>query len=346
VGYPAKPLFLGLQWEKPALPMIFLLIVLTHNSPSVHAADTAPKPAPMSNPSTLVIGHQGAAGLAPGNTLASISLAIDLGVDAIELDVVLSADGTLVVHHDFMLDPERTRNSQGAWLVDSERIPIKAMTVAQLKSYDVGKLKPGTRSARNHPDQDLFDGQSIPTLQEVLEIIKQTGPGGPDLFVEIKTSPEHVDVSPSPQVMADTLVQLVEEHDLFKRCKILSFDWRSLARVHEIAPTISTVYLTSRYKQLKMFDKETTLLWTAGIDPAEYDRSLPDMVKAAGGTSWGAKYSEIWQSHVEKAHEADLTVYVWTVDSESDMRHFVDIGIDGIITNRPDVLKKVVANLK
>ena len=342
--YPASFISFRLLWEIIVLPLVILSFILTNSSQPAQAGDTYPNDALNHSDSTLIIGHQGAAGLAPGNTLAGVSLAIDLGVDAIELDVMLSADAELVVHHDFTLNSERTRTEQGKWLVDSELIPINTMTVDQLQSYDVGRLKPGSRSARRFPDQVPADGQRIPTLEEVFKIIKKTGPDGPDLFLEIKTSPEKSDVSPSPQVMADKVVQLIDEHDLAERCKILSFDWRALSRVNQIAPYIATVYLTSRLKQLKVFDNNTTLLWTAGIDPADHGRSLSEMIKASGGKYWGAKHSEIWQSHVDKAHEADLRVYVWTVDSESDMRRFVDIGIDGIITNRPDLLKEVVAN--
>ena len=328
------------------LLLIFFVVVLIGGLSSVQAKKAGAHPDPMLSHAPIIIGHQGAAGLAPGNTVAGFALAIDLGVDAIELDVLLSADGILVVYHDFRLHPERTRTSQGRWLSDSERVPIKNMTLEQLKTYDVGRVKPGTKSARNHPDQVAVDGQKIPTLHEVLEIIRQTGADGPDVHIEIKSSPDKADVSPLPQVMAEKVVQLLEEYKLTSRCKILSFDWRAISRVKEIAPSIATVYLTSQYKQLKMLDKRTTLLWTDGIDPADFDRSLPEMIKAAGGRYWGAKHSEIWQSHVRKAHEAGLKVYVWTVDSESDMRHFVDIGIDGIITNRPDILKEVIAKVR
>ncbi len=297
-------------------------------------------------PSTLVIGHQGAAGLLPGNTLAGFARAIALGVDAIELDTLITADGILVVHHDFTLHPDRTRTADGRWLADSNRIPIKDLTLDQLQSYDVGRLKPGSKTARSIPGQAAADGQKIPTLKEVLEIAEDAGAAGPDLFIEIKSSPEKHDDSPSPRVMADKVVELLQEHGLTDRCKILSFDWRALARINAIAPSLATVYLTSRYKQFKTSDKETTLLWTAGVDPDVYHRSLPAMIKAAGGRYWGAKHSEIWRSDVKAAHQAGLKIYVWTVDSASEMRHFLDIGIDGIITNRPDVLKDVVANAK
>ena len=78
-----------------------------------------------------VIGHRGAAGLAPENTLAAFSKALDIGVDGVELDVQLSADGIAVVHHDFQLNPDITRTAGGEWLESGNRPPIKELTLAE-----------------------------------------------------------------------------------------------------------------------------------------------------------------------------------------------------------------------
>ena len=86
----------------------------------------------------LIIGHRGAAGLAPENTLAAFARACELGVDGIELDVLVSADGELVVHHDFRLKPEIARTADGNWISSASPPAVKDLTVAQLKTYDVG----------------------------------------------------------------------------------------------------------------------------------------------------------------------------------------------------------------
>ena len=86
-----------------------------------------------------VIGHRGAAGLAPENTLAAFRKALDLGVDALEMDVLITAAGEVVVHHDFALKPETTRTPDGKWIKDSSAPLIKDLTLAEIKTYDVGR---------------------------------------------------------------------------------------------------------------------------------------------------------------------------------------------------------------
>lgn len=295
-----------------------------------------------SAPRPVVIGHRGAAGLEPENTLAGFKRAIDLGVDALELDVLLSADGELVVHHDFTLNPEIARSPNGQWVDGAHRIALKDLTLAGIKTYDVGRLKPGTGYARRFPDQQPRDGARIPTLGEVVALIKQTAPPALVLCIEIKTSPEKPEMTFPPETVAEAVVEVVRSENIVSQTRILSFDWRSLARVQEIAPEIPTVYLTSKFKQFKPFDKAKTLLWTAGIDPADHGGSLPKMIRAAGGWHWGIKYSQITADQVQKAHDAGIRVYAWTVDSKSDMVRLAAMGVDGIITNRPDILVSVL----
>ena len=85
-----------------------------------------------------------------------------------------------------------------------------------------------------------------------------------------------------------------------------------------------------------------TLLWTAGIDPKDFGRSLPRMIRAAGGRLWGAKHSQITKKQIRASHQAGMKVYAWTVDSPSDMTYLISAGVDGIITNRPDRLRAVL----
>lgn len=290
----------------------------------------------------LAIGHRGAAGLAPENTLAAFRRAIELDVDAVELDVHLSADGELVVHHDPALKPEATRGADGKWLTGGDSAPIKRLTLGQLKTYDVGRLRPNTAYGRRYPDQRPADGSRIPTLGEVIDLLKEIAAPRVGLWIEIKTSPETPELTAAPSEMADAVVKLLRSEQFVGRSRILSFDWRCLARAQQIAPEIPTVYLTSKYKPIKPFDKETTMLWSAGLDPGTYQGSLIKMIQAAGGRIWGAKYSEISEDEIQAAHGAGLEVYVWTVDTPDEMIRLIGQGVDGIISNRPDLLRSVL----
>ena len=146
-------------------------------------------------------------------------------------------------------------------------------------------------------------------------------------------------MTPPPETVAEAVVEIVRRENFVSRTLILSFDWRALARVQALAPEIPTVYLTSQYKPIKPFDKVTTLLWTAGLDPTDYEGSLLKMVQAAGGRYWAEKNGRITAHLIQQAHEAGIQVYAWTVDSQSDARQLMQMGVDGIITNRPDLLR-------
>jgi len=292
-----------------------------------------------------VIGHRGVAGLAPENTLTAFSRACEIGLDAFELDVLLTADGKIVVHHDFSLKPEITRTAEGEWLKEDTRPVIKNLKLVELKTYDVGRLKPYSRYARRYPDQTPVDGARIPTLEEVIWLHKNNCGPQTQIWIEIKTSPEKPDMTPAPEVVADVVVQVLREETIPNQVFILSFDWRVLVHVQEIAPDIPTVYLSLVGRTLDNIKpgQPGPSPWTAGIDVDDFKGSIPHAVKAAGGHYWAPYYKHAHSKHVQKAHQLGIQVFVWTPDSRSDMQHLIKIGVDGIITNRPDILKRVLS---
>ncbi|MGD9031340.1 MAG: glycerophosphodiester phosphodiesterase family protein, partial [Desulfobacteraceae bacterium] len=232
-----------------------------------------------------VIGHRGAAGLAPENTLAAFSRALDVGVDGLELDVQLSADGIVVVHHDFQLNPDITRTAAGEWLESGNKLPIKDLTLAELKCYDVGRLKHDTTYASRYPDQKPVDGERIPTLREVVLLLKGREEDKTQLWIEIKTSPEEPEVSQRPEPVTDAVVQILREEAFSARAMILSFDWQALVHAQKAAPEIPTVYLSpigTRWNSVRPGQREPAQ-WTAGIDVGAFEGSIPRAVEAAGG---------------------------------------------------------------
>ncbi|MCP4693110.1 MAG: glycerophosphodiester phosphodiesterase [Desulfobacterales bacterium] len=288
------------------------------------------------------IGHRGAAGLAPENTRASFRKACESGVDAVELDVLFSADGKIVVHHDFRLKPEIARTPDGEW-IQRPAPAINHLTLAELKTYDVGRLKPHTRISRRHPDQQPADGARIPTLDEVISLFETACDPAVQLWVEIKTSPEKPDLTPPPEKAADAVVALLRERKFTGRTRVLSFDWRSLARVQEIAPEIPTVYLSHvgvRLNNIKP-GRPGPSPWMAGLDIEDFTGSIPRAVKAAGGRGWAPHHRYITYRLMKEAHELGLEVHVWTVDSRDEMARLIEMGVDGIITNRPDRLREL-----
>ncbi len=291
----------------------------------------------------IVVGHRGAAGLAPENTLAAFRKACETGVDAVELDVQLTADGEIVVHHDFRLRPDSAREPDGEW-VSRPGPAISDLPLVKLKTYDVGRTRPHTRLSMRHPDQRPADGERIPTLGEVISLVKTGCDPTVQLWIEIKTSPEKPDLTPPPEGVADAVVALLRGDHFTSRVRILSFDWRSLARVQEIEPDIPTVYLSRVGVRLDNIQpgRPGASPWMAGLDIDDFKGSVPRAVKAAGGRHWAAHSRYITYRLLEEAHGLGLGVYIWTVDSCDAMKRFMGMGVDGIITNRPDRLRSLV----
>ena len=301
---------------------------------------------PSSPNKLLVIGHRGAAGLAPENTLAAFKKALNLGVDAIELDVHISADKILVVYHDFTLKPEITRTSDGEWLDMWAGLLVKNLSLAELKGFDVGRMKPHTGYARRYPDQTSVDGERIPTLKEVIQLIRSLQNKTTRLWIEIKTSPENTKASRKPESVARAVVNLLNRENFSKRVKILSFDWRALVHVQKIAPEIPTVYLSrigNRLNNIKPGQPGPSP-WTAGIDIDNFNGSIPLAIKAAGGRFWAPYYKYVTSDNIREAHGLGISVFVWTPDRKNDLLRLLKMGVDGIITNRPDILKSILRN--
>jgi glycerophosphoryl diester phosphodiesterase len=287
-----------------------------------------------------VIGHRGAAGLLPENTLAAFRKALDLGADGLELDVLLTSDNELVVHHDFTLKSEIARTPDGKWIPGSAERVIRGLTLAEVRTYDVGRLQPGTLYANRYPQQQPADGERIPMLREVLALLKDRKDARTRLFVEIKTSPEKPDWTPPPEAVADATLKVLKETETISQAQILSFDWRALVHVQKTAPQVPTVYLSLVSSGLDNIQpgRPGPSPWTAGIDVDDCQGSVPKAVQAAGGRIWGPHYRALTEELVREAHGLGIAVYPWTVDSRDDMARLLKMKVNGIITNRPDVL--------
>ncbi len=292
----------------------------------------------------LIIAHRGGAGLAPENTLAAFSGALALDVDGIEMDVRLTADGEPVLYHDARLKPEITRTADDEWLKE-EGPAIKALTLQELKSFDVGRVKRRTKYARRYPKQKPSDGERIPTLNEVVTLAQRMGKHTVQFWIEIKTSPVEPDLTPSPETVADAVIGIVRKADLIDRSLLLSFDWRSLVYAQRVAPEIATAYVSSQSGRFDTIQvgKAGASPWTAGFDIDEFGGSVPRAIHAAGGQYWSPNYRQLDRKNVEEAHSLGLKVIVWTPNKKEEMRRLIDMGVDGMTTDRPDLLKEVLS---
>jgi glycerophosphoryl diester phosphodiesterase len=326
---------------------IFVALFVQGGIPKTAGEVDSHESALWSSEKCYLIGHRGCAGLAPENTLAAFAGAFSLGVDAVEMDVHLTADGEVVIYHDSKLKTEITRTADGQWL--KEPAPaIRNLSLKQVKSYDVGRLKPRTGYAWRYPHQKPADGQRIPTLKEVFALARKMGNSGVQFWIEIKTSPLEPELTPSPETVADAVINDIREAGLTGRAVLLSFDWRSLVYARKIAPEIATAYLSrqSGRNDTIQAGRPGASPWTAGLDIDDFGGSVPRAVHSSHGYYWLPHYKDIDRRQLKEAHDLGLRVVVWTVNGRDAMRYLIDMGVDGIITDRPDVLKEVLVELK
>jgi len=283
-------------------------------------------------------GHRGARGLAPENTLAGFELAMRLGVTTLEMDASITADGVVVVSHDAALNPQITRDAQGRWL--ERRGPlIRSLTLAQLREFDVGRIAPGSGYARSFPDQQPQDGARIPTLAEVFALVRRLGAGQMRFDIDTKVYADRPDDTLPPEQFVRALLAVIDAAGMADRVMIQSFDWRTLAIVRRLKPAMDTMALTT---QGGGFDNIRDERWTAGLRLQELG-SVPAMVRAVGGTIWAPAHEQLSPEGLQQARALGLKVIPWTVNESAAAERLIDWGVDGIISDRPDRIRAVMA---
>jgi len=335
----------GIKLNRAAAVIVTAIALLTFAVPGMAQTPNTAGAAQLPE-KPLVVGHRGAAGLLPENTLAAFTRGCEIGVDAIELDVLFSADGVLMVHHDYKLNPAIARSADGRWIPSGSQPAIKDLTLAQLKTYDIGRLQPNTTYAAGFPEQTPMDGQRIPTFKEVIDLFKKSCGPSTRLFVEIKTSPEEPNMTPPPELVSDSVIKMLRAEGIAERTWIPSFDWRNLVYIQKIAPEVTPVYLTVDLPKLTNLkpNQPGASPWLAGIDIDDFNGSAPQAVKAAGGRVWSPYIKNLTPESLAEARKLGLKVSVWTPDNPDDMKKMIEMKVDAITTNRPDLLLKLLSN--
>jgi glycerophosphoryl diester phosphodiesterase len=287
--------------------------------------------------------HRGGRALLPENTLPAFANALSMGVDTLELDVGVTADGALVVSHERGLNPDLARDANGIY-VTPPGTPFVKLRLDEIKTYDVGQIRPDSAYARQFPDQHAVPGTPIPTLKELFALVRRSGNTHVRFNIETKIDPDHPDQSPDPQTFVTRLLGVIAEEGLADRVMIQSFDWRTLQLVQQQAPKIPTVYLTLQRGSAPTIALDKATNWTAGFNPADHGGSLPRTISAAGGAIWSPYFGDVSAALVAEAHGLGLRVVVWTVNKPEDMAHMIEIGVDGIISDRPDLLRQVAGD--
>lgn len=187
--------------------------------------------------------HRGGRALLPENTLPAFANALALGVDTLELDVGVTADGMIVISHERGLNPDLTRDAKGDYIA-APGPPFVKLRLYDVRTYDVGQIRPDSTYAKQFPDQRAIPGTRIPTLNELFALVRTSGNRCVRFNIETKIDPNHPNESPDPQTFVSLLIGLIETEGFADSVMIQSFDWRTLQLVQQRGPKIPTVYLT------------------------------------------------------------------------------------------------------
>lgn len=277
--------------------------------------------------------HRGGRGLTPESTLAGFRNAIALGVTTIETDLAVTRDDVLVLSHEPRLNPDLVRGPDGKW-IEGPGPTIHSLTLAELETYDIGRLNPATRYGRQFPMQTPSDGERFPTLAGLYAM------AGPDVRfnIETKVDPTRPDETVDPVRFTRLVVDAIRAAKTERRTTIQSFDWRTLIEAHRIAPEIATACLTIESNSMNTVrgPNGQPSPWLGGLDLAAAGGSIVALARQAGCSVWSPFWRNVTAANVAEAHALGLKVVPWTVNAPADMAMLIDLKVDGLITDYPD----------
>ena len=265
-----------------------------------------------------------------------------MGVTTLESDIAITAEGVPVLPHNPALNAEITRDATGQWLKAPGK-PIRTLTLAQLESYDIGRIDPSSPYARSFPSQQPRDGQHIPTLASLFKLVNDLGAKDIEFDLETKINPNEPDATLAPDPFVETLLGVIRDHGMVPRVMIQSFDWRTLELLHRLQPGMRTVYLTAEFPDYNTLRDGS---WTAGRLLKDHDNSIPRMVRASAGEAtgviWSPAHNQLTAPQVKEAQALGLKVIPWTANDKAVMDRLIGWGVDGLITDYPDHLREVM----
>ncbi|MFI5131616.1 MAG: glycerophosphodiester phosphodiesterase [Chitinophagales bacterium] len=266
-------------------------------------------------------GHRGCRGLMPENTWPAMKMALDLGVTTLEMDVVFTKNKEAVLSHEPWFGHEITTKPDGNFIGEREerKFNIYWMTYEEVKTFDVG-MKPHPR----FPRQQKINAVK-PLLKDILDSVKQymmtRKRPFPFFNIETKCLPMGDKVfHPEPAEFVELLMAVIKENGIEDRVIIQSFDFRTLQYLHEKYPSIKTSALIEDY------DK----------------RTLEEQVKSLGFTPdiYSPAFELINEDLIKKCHKQNIKVIPWTANDKETIGRLKKMGVDGIISDYPDLFNE------
>lgn len=296
--------------------------------------------------------HRGGRDVRPENTLYSYAYAIELGATSIECDMQLTKDGQIVMSHNPILNSDITRDKNGNY-IENNKYDIRLMTVDELKKFDVGVMDQncGEYYDLHGKTQFTYDAK-IPTLEELMQLIQSYDDKNIVLNIETKSYPDPASAgyknNADPKKFVEVFNNIVKKYDMEDRVVLQSFDWQTLIEMKKLNPNISTSALWQEQpswgrdsESLRRYEKKKSP-WLGGLDIKDYQGNPVKAAHAIGTDIISPYYTEISKQDVDEAHSLDMKIVPWTVNNEKDMNMLLDMGVDGIISDKPWLLKQVL----
>lgn len=296
--------------------------------------------------------HRGGRDVRPENTLYSYAYAIELGATSIECDMQLTKDGQIVMSHNPISNSDITRDKNGNY-IENNKYDIRLMTVDELKKFDVGVMDQncGEYYDLHGKTQFTYDAK-IPTLEELMQLIQSYGDKNIVLNIETKSYPDPASAgyknNADPKKFVEVFNNIVKKYDMEDRVVLQSFDWQTLIEMKKLNPNISTSALWQEQpswgrdsESLRRYEKKKSP-WLGGLDIKDYQGNPVKAAHAIGADIISPYYTEISKQDVDEAHSLGMKVVPWTVNNEKDMTMLLDMGVDGIISDKPWLLKQVL----
>jgi glycerophosphoryl diester phosphodiesterase len=301
-------------------------------------------------------GHRGGRDARPENTLISFAYGLEIGETTLEMDMQLTRDGHIVISHNPFMSPVLAKGPDGNY-VKAGQYDLRTMTLAEIRQFDVGTMNPAAGDYyEGHGKTQLpVPGTKIPTLDEVFELANDYGNDKVLFNIETKSYADPADPgyknNPDPEVFVKAVYAIVKKYHMENRVTLQSFDWRTLKAMHKLDSNITLVALTCEQPSwgwqegcyLKLGDSKPSP-WLAGININD-KKYLGDYVKAAhdiGADVVSPYWEELSPQLVTEAHDLGMKVVPWTVNSPKAMNMLIDMGVDGLISDKPWLLRDVL----
>lgn len=315
-----------------------------------------------------IYAHRGGRSLFPENTLPAYRGALALGVDWVDMDIGITKDDVIVVDHDPWLNPDILSKEGHFWAKSKQELYkqlsqasglekniqpylVHNLTLQELQRYDAGMLNPTAPYARLFSRQQVIPETRIPTLQQVVDEVDQLTHNQAFFQIEIKNDPRYPSWTASPSEFATKLNDFLRKNNLSERVEIQSFDWKPLLLLHKLNPKVKLAFLVEEksLKQMHDQDPKKAGLWSDGYLLKDYHNSLPQMIKALGGSCYEPEDRMLTKKDLQEAHCLGLKVVVWSnpektgVAFDSKMiKKLIKWGVDGIITDDPKQLRELL----